>query len=245
MTEQSTQAGGNTTSTASAQPGADGATTTSTAAAPAAGAPAAAAAPAPVTQQASTGQSTEAAKPGASAEGQAGTQAGTQPAGAPEKYEFKVPAGVSLSEAVTTEFSAVAKELNLSQDAAQKVIERIAPKLAEGNANAISEAMKSTVNKWAQDAKVDPEYGGDKLDENLAVAAKAVERFASPGLRALLAPYHPTNNPTGTGLGNHPELVRMFWKAGKAISEDKPVAGGADPGKGARNAAEVLYPSKA
>lgn len=246
MSETSTQASGNTTSTASAQTGADSAATTAatTTAAPAAAASPAAAAPASTTQQATAGQTTEGGKPGGSADGQKGTQGGDKPQGAPDKYEFKAPPGVALSDAVTTEFSAMAKELGLSQDAAQKFLDRIAPKLAEGNANAISEAMKSTVNKWAEQSKADAEFGGEKLTENVAVATKAVERFASPALRALLGPYHREKNPNGTGLGNHPEVVRLFWKMGKAISEDKVVPGTTDPGKGARSAADVLYGPK-
>jgi hypothetical protein len=247
MSEQSTQASGNTPSTASAQPAAAAAAATGTpAAAPAAGAPAAAPAAAAPVQQASTAQSAEPAKPGASTEGQQGTQAGDKPAGAPEKYEFKAPAGVALSDAVTAEFSAVAKELNLPQDAAQKVLDRIAPKLAQGNADAIANAMKTVVDKWAQDAKVDKEFGGEKLSENLAVASKAVERFASPELRALLNPYHPRTTRAEPGWATTRRWCGCSgrWARPSARTRSSRFA---RAGQGRAHAAQVLYetPAKA
>lgn len=238
MSDQSTQAAGNTQATGSAQPGAEGASASGTAAAPAA-APAAAAPAASQSQQATEGQPAG-GNAAASSEGQ-GAQGGKPAVTAPEKYEFKAPDNIALDDAVVAEFSTVAKELNLSQDAAQKVIDKIAPKLAEGNVKAIVAAMQKRSQEWQDAVRNDTEIGGEKLGENLAVANKAVERFASPELRALLNPFDPVKNPTGTGLGNHPALVRLFWQIGKAISEDRPVTGSTDPGKGARDPATALY----
>lgn len=243
MSDQSTQAAGTTQNTGSAQPDAGTTTTASApAAAPAAAAASPAAAPASQSQQATAGQTTG-DQPGGSTKAADTTSA---PAGAPDKYEFKAPTGSSLDADVVAEFSAVAKELNLSQDAAQKVIDKLVPKVADGNAKAMVSAMKSTVDGWAKASAADTEFGGEKLQENLAVAAKAVERYASPELRALLGAYDPQKNPKGTGLGNHPDVVRLFVRIGKAISEDKHVTGTTDPGKGAKSAAESLYgPNKA
>jgi hypothetical protein len=44
-----------------------------------------------------------------------------------------------------------------------------------------------------------------------------MDAFATPELRTLL---------NESGLGNHPEIIRAFYRAGKAISEDGFVAGG-------------------
>jgi len=47
-----------------------------------------------------------------------------KPEGAPEKYEaFKVPEGVTIDETAATEFGALAKELNLTQENAQKLVD--------------------------------------------------------------------------------------------------------------------------
>lgn len=142
-----------------------------------------------------------------------------KPQGAPEKYEFKpVENGRDFDPEVLNAYSAVAKELNLTQEAAQKMLDRISPVMQERQAQQI-EAVKS---EWVQNARIDKEFGGDKLSENLSVAKKALDTFGSPELRTLL---------NESGLGNHPEIIRLMYRAGKAISEDRFVAGSQGNGK--------------
>jgi hypothetical protein len=149
-------------------------------------------------------------------------------AGAPEKYEpFVAPEGTALDVTVMTQFEEVARELNLPQDKAQQLIDKMAPTMAKQQAA----QMEQLSQEWQTAASTDKEYGGDKLAENLGYATKAVDTFASPELKTMLRE---------TGLGNHPELVRFMVRAGKAISEDKIVTGGA-PASANRSAAEVLY----
>lgn len=136
-----------------------------------------------------------------------------KPQGAPERYEFRAPEGAELGSDVTDAFAGVAKELNLTQDAAQKVLDKMAPVLAQRQ-NAQVQAVQQ---EWREQSTADKEFGGDKLAENLAVAKKAMDAFASPELRDLLIK---------SGMGNHPEMVRAFYRAGKAISADNYVAGG-------------------
>lgn len=154
-----------------------------------------------------------------------------KPAGAPEKYEdFKAPEGAAFDAKVIEQFSEVAKELNMPQEAAQKMLDKVAPVLAARQAEQIEAAR----NAWAEAAKTDKEFGGDHLDANLAVARKALDVYGSPELRTLL---------NQSGLGNHPEVIRMMVRAGKSISEDKVVTGGsaATPSS---SAAKVLYPNQ-
>ena len=160
-------------------------------------------------QQAPEGQGTQ----GQQAEGTKteGDQ-GKKPEGAPESYEFKAPEGVQFDDAVIGAFSEVAKELNLPQDQAQKVLDKMAPVM---NARQ-SEQLEAARAQWAEETKADKEFGGEKLNENLATAKKALDTFGTPEFRALL---------NESGLGNHPEVIRVFYRAGKAISEDRFVSG--------------------
>lgn len=135
-----------------------------------------------------------------------------KPAGAPEAYEFKAPEGHKFDEQVIEEYSAVAKELNLSQEAAQKMLDRLAPRMAERQVERVAEVRK----EWAEASRADKEFGGAKYDENLGVANKAFEQFASPELQSLLKE---------TGLTANPEVIRTFYRIGKAISEDVFVSG--------------------
>lgn len=157
----------------------------------------------------------------------AATTPETKPAAAPEKYEFKAPEGTEYDSEILDAFTGAAKEANLSQDAAQKLIEKMAPAIAARQADQVQAIHK----EWLDASTADTEFGGEKLAENLGVARKALDNFGTPDLRKLL---------DETGLGNHPEVIRFMYRAGKAISEEKFV-GGAARGTGATNPANVLY----
>jgi len=147
-----------------------------------------------------------------------------QPEGAPEAYEFTPPDGHVLDEGVIGKFSEVAKELNLPQDKAQKVLDVMAPAIAERQ----QAALQAMTSEWAETSKADKEFGGEKLGENLAIAKTALDKFATPEFTKLL---------NDTGLGNHPEVLRVFYRAGKAISADTVVTGKQAPAPADRLAA--------
>lgn len=146
---------------------------------------------------------------------------------APEAYEFKAPEGRVFDPEVMASYSQVARELNLSQDAAQRLLDAVGPKMAERQMALI----EATRNGWADNSRSDKEFGGEKLSENLGVAKKALDAFGTTELRTLL---------NETGLGNHPELIRFMFRAGKAISEDRMVSGAATQAKqGPRSFADL------
>ncbi len=148
-------------------------------------------------------------------------------AAAPESYEFNMPEGVQLDKTAADEFTAIAKELKLDQATAQKVAD-VGAKMAQRQ----NETHAKLVETWTEAVKSDKDLGGDKLAENLGVARKALEAFGTPELKDVL---------NATGFGNHPEVVRAFYKIGKAISEDgfvKGSASGADT-----DIAKRMFPS--
>jgi len=163
--------------------------------------------PAADSTQPETGQTEQPAEAAAKPE-----EKPAEPEGAPDAYEFVPPEGHVLDDGVIGKFSEVAKELNLSQTNAQKVLDVMAPAIAERQ----QAALQTMTAEWADSARADKEFGGDKLDENLAIARTAMEKFATPEFRTLL---------NDTGLGNHPEVLRVFVRAGKAISPDTVVTG--------------------
>lgn len=155
----------------------------------------------------------------------------TAASGAPEKYEFTAPEGKAYDPAILESFSGAAKEANLTQDAAQKLIDTMVPTLQARQAD----QLKAIHQEWQNASTADKEFGGEKLTENLGVARKALDTFATPELRTLLET---------TGLGNHPEMLRLLYRAGKAISEDKFVGGAAAGGNSGKSVAERLYGGK-
>ena len=132
------------------------------------------------------------------------------PEGAPEKYEFNAKvadAPDELDPEVLTAFGEVAKELNLPQEAAQKVLDKVAPVIQAKQAKVLEEVKAG----WVSDSQADKEFGGENLNDNLEVAKSALDAFGNQALKSLLVE---------TGFGNHPEIIRFMYRAGKAISED-------------------------
>lgn len=152
-----------------------------------------------------------------------------KPEGAPEKYEFKPAEGQELDTSALEQFEPIARELNLTNEQAQKMVDLYGTKIMPMVQQQQAEAWQKTTEQWAADVKADKEIGGDKLTANLSSAQRALDLFGSPELKEYLE---------GTGLGNHPELVKTFIKIGKAMSEDGMVSG---KETGQRSAAEVLY----
>ncbi|EBM6583384.1 peptidase [Salmonella enterica] len=149
--------------------------------------------------------------------------------GAPEKYEFKPTEGQELDTAALEQFEPIARELNLTNEQAQKMVDLYGTKIMPMVQQQQAEAWQKTTEQWAADVKADKEIGGDNLTGNLSAAQRVLAQFGTPELKEYLE---------GTGLGNHPELVKAFIKIGKAMSEDGMVDGS---NQGQRSAAEVLY----
>jgi hypothetical protein len=132
------------------------------------------------------------------------------PEGAPETYEFNTKvadAPEELDPEVLTAFGEVAKELDLPQEAAQKVLDKVAPVIQARQA----EQVEKVRVEWAEESQSDQEFGGENLNVNLEVAKSALDAFGTDPFKQLLSE---------SGLGNHPEVIRFMYRAGKAISED-------------------------
>ncbi len=149
----------------------------------------------------------------------------------PEQYEFQFAEGEQVDPSVVDAYSAVAKDLKLSQEDAQKMLGTMVPAFRDSLAKQQAQATQ----QWAESSKADKEFGGDSLNANLAVAKQALDSFATPELRALLEK---------TGLGNHPEVIRMFYRAGKSISQDRLVTGTRNVAPQS-DPAKILYPNMA
>ena len=146
---------------------------------------------------------------------------------APEKYEFTAGKDQELDKEAVAAFEPIARELGLSNEQAQKIVDvygsTIMPQLVKQQAD----EWQKQVTDWAETVNADKEGLGST--ESIGNAQKALDQFGSPELKSYLVE---------TGLGNHPELVRVFSKIGKAMSEDGFVSGSSE---NARSAADVLF----
>lgn len=135
-----------------------------------------------------------------------------KPTGAPEAYEdFTIPEGMEMDAEVLGEFKDFAKELNLPQDKAQKIVD-FQTKLATKQAEEYQAAVVKQSQEWAASIKNDPEIGGENYEKSVASAIKVIQSFGDPALTELL---------NQSGLGNHPALFKFCHRISAAISEDK------------------------
>ena len=109
-----------------------------------------------------------AAEGAAPAEGAAAPAEGAAPMGAPEEYaDFVVPEGMTLDTEVTDELKALAKEKNMGQEDTQKIVD-LGTKLVQKVETQYREQIATVQADWLEATKTDKEFGGDKLQENVA-----------------------------------------------------------------------------
>ena len=149
----------------------------------------------------------------------------------PEKYDLKLPEKSLLDPSVLERTAASAKARGLTNEQAQKELDAVAGEVAKYH-ETLLEQHKTTVTEWEQQSRNDKEIGGAAFAANAELSRRVVEKFATPEFAKIL---------NDSGYGNHPELVRVFARIGRAIGEDRP--GGSNPGGGApkKNAEDVLY----
>ena len=143
------------------------------------------------------------------------TKSDDKPA-APEKYEFVMPEGYTVDEAAVDAVTPILKELNCSQETAQKLVD-----LHFAQIRAMQEAQEKakaeTLAKWAREIKADKDIGGPNVLQNLLPGTRLLNKFGSPALTELLQQ---------TGLDRHPAVARFLVAVGREFAEDRWADGG-------------------
>lgn len=171
----------------------------------------------------------------------ADNNAPAQPAAAaakvvPEKYELKAPEGQSLDALSLDAFTPVFKELGLTQEQAQKLVDtqfNATAKALERNQKEMGDQIAAETAAWAKASRDDKEFGGTNFEANAKIANKALAAFGSPELRQVLIE---------SGYANHPAFVRLFWTIGQKLAESAAPTGGTPPAQ-KTTPERVLYPS--
>lgn len=128
----------------------------------------------------------------------------------PETYAFKdLPDGYALNDQQLAEVSPLFKELGLTQEQADKLVAFDA-KRALAAEQAGLEQRQGLVTGWEKSLREDATFGGANFDANVGVAQKALAQFGTPELSTMLKE---------SGLGSHPEVVRLFHRIGLQLAE--------------------------
>jgi hypothetical protein len=152
-------------------------------------------------------------------------------------YELKLPDQAKLEAKALERTVAFAKAQGLAPDVAQKALELANAEVQAYETAAVAKHEQDFKVTWPEQVKLDPEIGGDKLEETYADAARARLRFFTPAFNQVL---------DKTGWGNHPEFVRGWARVGRAMRNDKlvqPGPGGGVGGTTEQDAADQLYPT--
>lgn len=131
----------------------------------------------------------------------------------PEKYEFTLAEGYQLDTQALPEFEAAFKDLGLTQEQAQKLVDLDAKRTLTAQQNAQEAAVlqrNQQVAAWTEELAKDPEFGGAAFETNVGIAMKAMGQFGTPQFKEFLET---------SGIGSHPEVVRFFHRVGKELGE--------------------------
>jgi len=130
----------------------------------------------------------------------------------PETYaDFTMPEGMEVDTQLLEQAVPVFKELGLTQEQAQKLVDLQAQYVKAGEERQI-EAYDQMMGGWWEDTLADKEVGGDKLEESLGLMRKAAD-VGPPEFRQLMDDY---------GLSKNQHFIRFMVKMGKYMSEDVP-----------------------
>ncbi|WP_225786063.1 hypothetical protein [Pseudomonas sp. Marseille-P9655] len=175
----------------------------------------------------------------AAQQGQEGQQQGqkqegegeqTQKPVVPEAYAFKdLPEGYAMTDEQLAEVSPLFKELGLTQEQANKLVAFDA-KRALAAEQAGLEQRQGLVTGWEKSLREDAAFGGANFDANVGVAQKALAQFGTPELSTMLKE---------SGLGSHPEVVRLFHRIGQQLAEGQLHSGSGNNTR--KSDAEVFY----
>ena len=154
--------------------------------------------------------------------------------GAPATYaDFKLPKGMDIDQDALEAAIPLFEEMKASQETAQKVVD-VASKMVDKVLVKQQTAWADRVAEWTKSAENDEEYGKAGYEKSIMIARNAMRKVGGPGLAKALEE---------TGTGNHPELIRVFYRLGKAIGEDNLDFGSVNPGS-QKSLADRLFPNQ-
>lgn len=166
--------------------------------------------------------------------------------GAPEAYEpYKAPDGYNLDDALVDKINPLFKELGLTQDQAQRLVDFYSEN-AIAQAKSIETAIAKTRETWVTAVHADPELG-PRLDGIKADIGRAFDNLSLPSdLRRDFSAAMDL-----TGAGDNPAFIKVFARMAKAFNEGKPVSGGGPSPMGQKpsgaasrpSAAQAIYPN--
>ena len=156
--------------------------------------------------------------------------------------EITLPEGEKFDAELGRSFAEILNDGNLSRkELGQKLFDLYhsqSVKILDGLKAAEAERAKSfeaelsqEKAEWLKQCQADTEYGGQNWEGSQAVIDRGCKLLATPEAVSLMQRYN---------LNTHPEIVRMFYRAGKLAGEDKSQVAGNGSGRSADPATAIF-----
>ena len=159
----------------------------------------------------------------------------------PDKYDFKAPEGQTIDPAVIEKATPIFKELGLTNDAAQKLVDFYNAQAAEGK-----QLVDSMRSEWkAETAKLPELVTNPRAVEDLGRMKAVIFENDPKGLEAF------NEAMSLTGAGDNPAIVRGWLRAAARLVEGGHVSGRSPSPEGQTapdravlpTAAQAMYPN--
>lgn len=129
------------------------------------------------------------------------------PAEQPIQYtDFTMPEGYSLNAEDSKTLQELGQQFKMPQEDVQKLVD-LGVQMQQRQA----QEQQKVIASWVDAAKADPEYGGEKLKENLLTAQRAFSLPRGAEISKILFK---------SGLGNHPAVIGFMTEVGKLLQGD-------------------------
>jgi hypothetical protein len=154
----------------------------------------------------------------------------------PETYTFKAPDGREFDKPTIDRATPIFKELGLDQAGAQKLVD-IWNEQTERQLKAVNDMRAD----WRESINKDKDMSG-KLEQIKVDIGRMKDSIFANNADARSAFEDAMNL---TGAGDHPAIVKAWWKASEAFREGQHVSGGGPSGHGQTQSGTVERPSAA
>jgi hypothetical protein len=151
----------------------------------------------------------------------------------PDKYDIKLPDGSLLDAGAVEKASSFAKDLGLSNENAQKLLDRESAAILGYQQAQATQLKNQNDTTWKNELIADKEFGGQAFDENGEIAYNAASKWFGDEFCTAIKQM---------GINHHPLLFKGLVRLGKASANDKLVIPGAQ-GDGQERIQDVFYPS--
>ena len=137
------------------------------------------------------------------------------------EQDITIPEGYEYDKEIGASFLGILNEAKIGRETAQKLFD-----LYQSQSVKFLESLKAAETEkakkfeadmaqekadWLKQCQADKEYGGQNWDAAQAVIDRGCKHLATPEAIKLMQSYN---------LNTHPEIVRMFYRAGKLVGED-------------------------